>query len=171
MKTLFKIILVVAVAIGAAEGFAFLGDWAHSRAYAAVSDRRLPPLPPQKLTAAQMLPPIQYVSVAVQRACHRSPQASENVAFYFRQIGQVFAGTETNANFTAEAIIAAIDKIPGPLDADVSDVRNYIVCLYRMAYTERTSAEDPTVIWLQKICAGFRAAISSGLKDAGKEGV
>jgi hypothetical protein len=137
-------------------------------------DLRLRPPAPLQIKVDQVKPAIDLIcATSVTRAIQRTPATAESVSIYFREVGRVFAATETNGNFTAEGIIAGIDKIPSPLDAEqyVVDVRTLIITLYRLAYEERTRAELPPVEWLSRVCMLFRSSINTGLKDAGRVGI
>lgn len=134
---------------------------------------RVPPVPPP-LKIDNIKPAVELVcKAAVTRAILRKPETSENVSGYFREIGRIFAGMETNANFSAEYLVAQMEQIPPPLDAEqyVYDVKHLLMILYRLAYDERNKAEGTPAEWMQKVCLLFKNAVSNGLKDAGKIGV
>lgn len=143
---------------------------------AAIGDdlrHRVPPVPPA-LKIDNIKPAVELVcKSAVTRAILRNPGTSENVSGYFREIGRIFAGMETNANFSSEYLVTAMDQIPAPLDAEqyVYDVKHLLMVLYRLAYEDRHKAEGTPVEWMQKVCALFKHAVSNGLKDAGKVGI
>lgn len=143
---------------------------------AALSDdlrHRVPPVP-QALKIENIKPAVELVcKAAVTRAIQRKPETAENVSGYFREIGRIFAGMETNANFSAEYLVTAMDQIPAPLDAEqyVYDVKHLLMVLYRLAYEDRHKAEGAPAEWMQKVCSLFKHAVSNGLKDAGKVGI
>lgn len=134
---------------------------------------RVPPVPPA-LKIDSIKPAVELVcKSAVTRAIQRKPETSEQVSGYFREVGRIFAGMETNANFSAEYLVTAMDQIPPPLDAEqyVYDVKHLLLILYRLAYEDRHKAEVPPVEWMQRVCSLFKHAVSNGLKDAGKVGI
>lgn len=152
-----SVAVLLGIAIMAAEG----------------DDLRLRPPAPTKVKIEQYKPLEQFCANAITRAIERKPSASENVSYYFREMGKVFAGMETNGNFSIEHFISSVDKIAIPLESDsyTQDVKMLIIFLYKLSYEERTRAELPPLEWLSRICSLFRNAINTGLKDSGRVGL
>jgi len=110
---------------------------------------------------------------AVTHSIERKPAMAEATSYYFREVGRVFASAETNVDYSAIGITAAIYKVALPLEDDghTETVRTLILTLYSLAYEDRTRAEVPPIEWLSKICVYFRNAINNGLKDTGRVGI
>lgn len=136
--------------------------------------RRLPPLPPEKVKLESVAAAVKPVcSLAVTRSIHNGGELSESISIYFREIGHVFCGMATNANFTPEYLTNSIDKIPAPLTRDtyIVDLKTSIVVQYRMAYDDRLRAELPPVEWLLKVANLFCMGINEGLLNSGRVGL
>jgi hypothetical protein len=137
---------------------------------------RPPPSPLRKARIEQIKPAIEVVCAqAITRAIERKPATSENISYYFREMGHIFVAMETNVNYSAIELTTQIDKIAIPLDPSDTytyDVRTLIITLYRLSYEDRGRADNmPPVEWLNRVCLLFRNAINTGLKDAGREGL
>lgn len=169
MKARIKELIVEALIAGAIVLLVY-----KATAGGAVSELRNPPMPPKPMSVEQLKPAIDLICIhTVTRAIQRDSKQSENVANAFRQIGRVFEGMQTNVNYSVEYASKEIHAIQFPPEAPeyAEHVRGLIVMLYRVAYAERNSAEMIPTEWLWKICKLFRDSISTGLKDAGREGV
>lgn len=140
--------------------------------FAAVGDDlrvRVPP-EPRVVRVDELRPAVEtFCSQTVTSAILRKSQAAESVAFYFREVGKVFAGMGTNANFSSEVV----ERVPTPLEAEpyVFEVRTLIITLYKLAYEDRTRAEHPPIEWLTKVATMFRTSMENGLKNAGQAGL
>lgn len=139
--------------------------------------RTRPPPMPRTLQIDKVGPAIQTLcSHAVTRAIQHTGDANtaENVSGYLREVGRVFAGMETNVNFSVEHLNKTISEIPSPLttqDDYTSETRTFILSLYKLAYYDRVASQDSPVEWLSKVCVLLRNSIDTGLKDAGRVGI
>lgn len=114
--------------------------------------------------------------IATQALCRAiqtvTPDYTDAVAGYFRQIGNHFCDMQTSGDFSYAGLERALEKIPSPLltESYVVDVRLALAALYKVHYGDRLRAEIPPDRWLSQLSQVFCEAISEGLKDAGRTG-
>lgn len=136
---------------------------------------RQPPTPPVKVKLSDLKVAIEFIAPAIERAIQQPdpPNAGENTYHYFRQVGGIFCGMDTNGNFTPEYLDEAMLKVPSPLvqDTYMLEITRVITSLYRLAYRDRIRAELPPVEWLSKIAEAFCEIVNRGIMKTGREGI
>lgn len=138
---------------------------------------RTPPLPPGQTVKTSLTNAQAAIRAIVEPGVTRSIQIggndAEGIAYYFRSIRGVFCAMATNANFSAEHLIAEVDKLPSPLAPDTYflDVKASIVTAYKLAYADRNRADVSPLEWLSKISETFCSSIWDGIQKGGKGNV
>lgn len=114
------------------------------------------------------------IQESVTRIIRNSPEHSDEIANYFRSIGNVACKMELTGLFTPEQLLTEIDKVTGPLQSKVPPlaitIKNTAVALFTIFYAERLRAELPPDKWPAHVAKLLCGAIDGGLKDAGKPG-
>lgn len=129
---------------------------------------REPPLPPgatAKVALTNVQAAIRTLLVLdVSTAIQTSPATGEKVAYWCRAVADTFSGMATNGNF----LVTELDKVPDPLDLDLSALRTTIRTLYGRTYEYRTRGDLPPLDWLKEISRTFTESIREGIRQGGK---
>lgn len=132
---------------------------------------RNPPLPPGTTTKVAVTNVQQAIKVLlvldVSSAIESSPATGEKIAYWLRSVSDTFMAMSTNGNF----LVAELDKVPDPLDLDVSALRGTIRTLYGRTYEYRTRGDLPPLDWLKEISRTFAESIREGIRQGGKSNV
>lgn len=133
--------------------------------------RTYDPVKSAQVVAALTVP----VQETVRRVIVNSPQHSDEIAAYFRAVGNVFCRMEATGQFTPDQLIAEVEKATQPLQTKVDPlaitVKNTAVALYTIFYSQRHTAQLSPEKWPAHVAKLFCTAIDVGLTDAGKGGV
>lgn len=132
---------------------------------------RNPPLPPgqvNKVALTNVQTAIRVLLVLdVSSAIESSPATGEKIAYWLRSVSDTFMAMSTNGNF----LVTELDKVPDPLDLDVSALRGIIRTLYGRAYEYRTRGDLEPLAWLKEISRTFAESIREGIRQGGKSNV
>lgn len=129
---------------------------------------RTPPLPPGAVTKVAVTNVQQAIRVLVvldvSTALQSNPVNAEKTAYWLRSVAETFAAMSTNGNF----LVTELDKVPDPIDLDLSALRTTIRTLYGRAYEYRTKGDLPPLEWLKAVSATFSDSIREGIRQGGK---
>lgn len=127
------------------------------------------PVKTEQVKAALAVP----IQGGIRRVLARSPQHSDEIAAYFRQIAGVFCKMRDTQKFTPEYLVDEINKLATPQISDplVLDVKDTAVALYKLFYASRGNAVLPPDQWPYHVADLICTAFNQALLDSGKPGV
>lgn len=132
---------------------------------------RTPPLPPGIVTKVAVTNVQQAMRVILvmdtTTAIQSDPVNGEKIAYWLKAVAETFSGMVTNGNFT----VAELDKVPEPLNLDLSALRTTIRTLYGRAYEYRTKGDLPPLEWLKAVSTTFSESIREGIRQGGKAAI
>lgn len=132
---------------------------------------RLPPLPPgatTKVALTNVQTAMRVILVLdTSTALQSNPVNAEKTAYWLRSVADTFAAMSTNGNF----LVTELDKVPDPLDLDLSALRATIRTLYGRAYEYRTRGDLPPLEWLTQVSKTFAESIREGIRQGGKAAI
>lgn len=135
------------------------------------AELRTPPLPPGtpvKVALTNVQSAIRtIVTIDVATAIQGGGNNAEVIAYYCRELVNTFAAMGTNGNFTP----MEVERVPTPLNLDLSSLRTSILVMYTRAYDYRSKGDLPPVAWLASIAETFRQSIRQGIINGGKSNI
>jgi hypothetical protein len=126
------------------------------------------PVKTETVKAAVEIP----IKSAVLRVLQNSPQNSDDIARYLREVGGAFCAVRDAKAFEPAALIQRLNSITAPSVRDplITDIKNVAVALYQIFYAQRHRADLPADGFALHLSDLLCRCFDQALRDAGKPG-